>query len=486
MEQDLSSKLSNIVESLPFLASEVGITALLIGIILTDLIFARRNKKYLYAMVGIGLLGDISYLTLLAEESVSKLMLFTLVQDTWSIKLRILADVCTILLTIHLYFNSDEEKSSKTKLSGEGEWMTMALGILIGAHVLTMANDFIVAILALELMSLPSYLLTAFKGDKRSVEASIKYFLFGAVATAITIYGMSILYGLTGTIDLQGISLYSKSFSVLYITGAILVMMGFVFKLGGFPMHVWVPDVYQSAPIEAVAFFSTLPKVGATVFLYRFLVETQLIDNPYISYFLLATGVISMFVGNLAALFQNGLRRLMGYSTIANAGLIIIALLNKEEIAANALFYFLWVYVIANYAMFYFIGEIEKEKGTDDLKQIEGLGWSNSAVLWGPAVILAVVSLIGLPPLAGFTAKLLIFTSLWELYNANSDLIYIIVLFLGLLNTAISLVYYLKIPFFLYKRNVKGQVQINIALSRFIIILGVLLVLTFLVPSLII
>ncbi|MBD0400898.1 NADH-quinone oxidoreductase subunit N [Flammeovirga sp. EKP202] len=485
MGQDLSSKLSNIVESLPFLASEVGIAALLIGVILIDLIFAKRNKKYLYAIVGIGLIGDVTYLSLLAEESVNKLMLFTLVQDNWSIKLRILSDVCVILLSIHLYFNSTNE-SSKTKLSGEGEWMTMALGLLIGAHVLTMANDFIVAILALELMSLPSYLLTAYKGDKKGVEASIKYFLFGAVATAITIYGMSIMYGLTSTIDLQGIASYNQPFSPLFITGAILVMMGFVFKLGGFPMHIWVPDVYQAAPIESVAFFSTLPKIGATVFLYRFLVETTLIENTYVNYFLLSTGVISMFIGNLAAIFQNGMRRLMGYSTIANAGLIVIALLNKDEIAANALFYFLWVYVIANYAMFYFIGEIEKEKGTDDLKQIEGLGWSNSAALWGPAVILAVVSLIGLPPLAGFTAKLLIFTSLWELYNANSNLIYIIVLFLGLLNTAISLVYYLKIPFFLYRRNVKGHIHLNIALSRFIVILGVFLVLTFLIPSLII
>ncbi|NME70534.1 NADH-quinone oxidoreductase subunit N [Flammeovirga aprica] len=485
MEQDLSSKLSNIVESLPFLVSELGIAVLLIAIILIDLIFKQINKKHLYILVGLGLLVDILYLTFLAEATVSKLMLFTLIQDSWSIKLRILCDVCTILLLIHLYFNSSE-RTSKTKLSGEGEWMTMALGILLGAHVLTMANDFIVAILALELMSLPSYLLTAFKGDKKGVEASIKYFLFGAVATAITIYGMSLLYGLTSTIDLQGIASYSKSFSPLYITGAILVMMGFVFKLGGFPMHIWVPDVYQSAPIEAVAFFSTLPKVGATVFLYRFLVEAQLIDNPYISNFLLATGVLSMFIGNLAAIFQKGLRRLMGYSTIASAGLIIIALLNKEEIAANALFYFLWVYVIANYVMFYFIGEVEKEKGTDNLQELEGLGWSNNAVLWGPATILAVVSLIGLPPLAGFTAKLLIFTSLWELYNTNSDIVYVVVLFLGLLNTAISLVYYLKIPFFLYRRNTKGQININIALSRFIVILGVFLVLTFLVPSLII
>lgn len=486
MEQDLLSKLTNIVESLPFLVSEIGIAVLLLLVILFDLIFQKVDKKSLYIFVGVGLLVDVMYLSFLADITSEKLMMFTLTQDSWSIKLRVLSDICAILLTIHLFFNRATEVS-KTKLSGEGEWMTMALGILLGAHVLTMANDFIVAILALELMSLPSYLLTAFKGDKKSVEAAIKYFLFGAVATAITIYGVSILYGLSSTIDFEGLVPFAKSsFSPLFITAVILMMMGFLFKLGGFPMHIWVPDVYQSAPIEAVAFFSTLPKIGATVFLYRFLVETQLIDNLYISYFLLFVGVLSMFVGNLAALFQKSLRRLMGYSTIANAGLIIVALLNKAEISSNALYYFLWVYVIANYAMFYFIGEIEKERGSDQLDDIKGIGWSTNSLLWGPAIVLVVVSLIGLPPLAGFTAKLLIFTSLWELYNANTDIIYVIALFLGLINTAISLVYYLKIPFFIYQRDSKTEININIAFSRFIVILGLSLVVLFLIPSLII
>ncbi|MBB6461087.1 NADH-quinone oxidoreductase subunit N [Flammeovirga kamogawensis] len=486
MEIDLLSKLADIIDSIPFLVSEIGIISILLGVIIVDLLPIKFNRNFLYLFALIGVIVDIIYLGWFAEATTSKLMLFTVNNDQWSIKIRILEDFCAVLLYLHLFFNKKKESETQKHLSGQSEWAVLTLGMLLGAHFLAMANDFIIAILAVELISLPSYLLTAFNNNKISSEASIRYFLYGAVATAITIYGASILFGLTTAIDFQGIALYNKSYSLLFISATVLLTIGFLFKLGAFPMHIWVPDVYQAAPIEAVAYFSTLPKIGATIFLYRFFFESEIIINPYINYFILMAALLSMFIGNLSGLLQKSMRRLMAYASIAGAGFILIATLNIQDISTNALYYYLVTYVIGIYTIFLFIGEVEKQYNSDKLDTIIGIGWTSNARFWGIGIVLAVMSLIGLPPLAGFTAKLLIFSSLWELYIMNSDSLYLIAMGLGLLNTAIALAYYIKFPFNMYKRNSKKELQMSLPIAIMISILGLSLFILFIVPSILI
>ncbi|NLR92729.1 NADH-quinone oxidoreductase subunit N [Flammeovirga agarivorans] len=478
---DLLSKLNNIIESLPYLFSEGWLTLALIVLLTLDLCYSNGNKRMLYVLAIITVIVDIIYLAFFAIPSFDQLMMFTIVNTSWSIKLKILVDFCALLLFYQLWARHPKSQHEK----GEGEWIVLALGMLIGGHVLIIANDFVLAILAMELISLPSYLLTAFKNNKIGTEAAIKYFIFGAISTAITIYGASLMYGLTGGVDLQSAATFADQNSVLFMLAVIFIVIGFLFKLGAFPMHVWVPDVYQSAPIEAVAFFSTMPKVASTIFLYRFFYFSEVCNNPYISYFLLLAALFSMFIGNLSALYQKGMRRLMGYSSIAGAGFILIGIVNINDMSSYALYYFLWAYVIGNFAIFYFIGEVEDQTGDDRLESIKGIGWTNASLIWGPAIVVSAISLIGLPPAAGFTGKLLIFSSLWDLYMSNSEIYYAIVMVLGLLNTAISIAYYIKIPFNIYHRKEKVNITFNPYITPLIFILGLSLFILFIIPSII-
>ncbi|WP_071397060.1 NADH-quinone oxidoreductase subunit N [Flammeovirga pacifica] len=482
-ELDIASKLDIITSSLPFLKSEIWITVLLLMVIIIDLLPLKMNRRHLYLIALLGVVLDIFVLQFLVEANHQTFTSFTIVNTEWTVKSRILLDVCALLFYYFLWSNKTRYGDNDKKLSGESEWITLSLGMLLGGHTLVISNDFIFAILSLELISLPSYILTAFKHNKVSTEAAIKYFLFGAVSTAITIYGVSLIYGITSGIDLPSLQTPPQTHSSLYVIGLIFITIGFLFKLSGFPMHIWVPDVYESAPIEAVAYFSTLPKVAAAVFLFHFFENVDIINNHYLGLFILIAAVASMFIGNLSALYQKSLRRLMGYSSIAHAGFILIACLNTAEISANALFYYLCTYVIANFAFFIFISEVEKEKGNDLLESIKGTGWNNASLVWGPAIVLVVISLIGLPPVAGFTAKVLIFTSLWDVYQINNDQFYMLAMILGLLNTAISIAYYIKIPFQIYDRNTKAGLQISALNKSIIFILGLGLFILFLVPA---
>ncbi|ANQ48782.2 NADH-quinone oxidoreductase subunit N [Flammeovirga sp. MY04] len=483
MELELSGKLDIILKSLPFLKSEIWIVLLIIGCIIIDLLPSNFNRRNLYLVALLGVCLDIIVLLFFVDANSSTFTSFTIVNSAWTVKTRVLLDVCSILFYYFLWSNKTKYDDHNQKVSGESEWVALSLGMLLGGHTLIVSNDFIFAILALELISLPSYILTAFKNNKVCTEAAIKYFLFGAVSTAITIYGVSLIYGISSAIDLVSLQNPPVQNSLLYSIGLILITIGFLFKLAGFPMHIWVPDVYETAPIEAVALFSTLPKVAAAVFLFRFFENIDITQNNFLSYFILITAIASMFVGNLSALYQKGLRRLMGYSSIAHAGFILIACLNTQEISYNALFYFLCTYVIANFAFFFFINEIEVQKGNDYITSLKGTGWTNSSLAWGPAIVVVVISLIGLPPAAGFTAKLLIFTSLWEVYQMNGDTFYMIVMMLGLLNTAISIAYYIKIPFSIYYRKGSSELAISSLSKPIIFILGLGLFILFVAPA---
>ncbi len=336
---------------------------------------------------------------------------------------------------------------TKSVAQFRSEYYTLIIAIILGANLLAMSANFIMAFISLELISISSYILAGFAFNKKGAEGSLKYFLFGSVASAIMLYGFSILYGLTGTLDLFGEDLITKVASHQSSTMLIAIFMvlaGFLFKIVAVPMHPWSPDVYESAPIPVIALFSVVPKLAGLVIFIRFItplaaMETSLMD------WRLVIGVIAILtitVGNFSALVQKNAKRMMAYSSIAQAGFLLIGAYAGD---IPFVIFYSTVYLIMNFAVFMSLQHFER-CGIDSIAGFGGIGKYKSL----PSIVLLIglIALTGLPPTAGFTAKLLIFTSLWKSYEVWDREFSVVLLVFGLLNTVVSLFFSLKIPYY--------------------------------------
>jgi NADH-quinone oxidoreductase subunit N len=213
------------------------------------------------------------------------------------------------------------------------------------------------------------------------------------------------------------------------------------------PMHIWVPDVYQTAPTPAVALFSVVPKVASLIVIFK-IISLFATQFEFIGLILIVISMISMAVGNFSAIWQNDAKRMLGYSSIAHTGFLLVAIIANSVTGAQAFIYYAVVYLIMNFAAFLAVIAIEKQFATTDMRQYAGLG---KYMPWmSVLVVVIMISLTGLPPTAGFTAKLLVFSSLWEAYSVSQNGMLLALFIFGLLNTVVALVYYLKIPYYLF------------------------------------
>lgn len=272
--------------------------------------------------------------------------------------------------------------------------------------------------------------------------------LFGALSSAVMLYGLSFLYGMTGTLDLTSEvftnQLVENHSSLVLIVG-FLTLTGVLFKLSLVPFHIWTPDVYEGATTPVVAFLSTAPKAAALLMLMR-LLSVLTADFQQLMGII---ALLSILIGNLSALWQNDLKRLLAYSGIAQAGFILMGLVAFNQSGFESATFYIIVYVLMNLAAFLLLDLIGE--GSIDLPSFAGKGTSQPFLSICFTIVL--VALVGLPPTAGFTAKLLVFSSLWESYQATNNGLLLVLLVVGLLNAVISLFYYFKIPFYLFFKN---------------------------------
>lgn len=329
-----------------------------------------------------------------------------------------------------------------------GEYLFLVLSVLLGGLLIVQSVNLLTFYLSLELLSISSYILVAYTFKSKGFEAGIKYLLFGALSSGIMLYGMSLMYGLSGSLDVRelvNISSGELASNVWYIASIAMFAVGLLFKLSLSPMHIWAPDVYQAAPTPVVGYLSVLPKVAVFVYLFEFIVMSglEMIEWDW-KLVLSAISLLSMLVGNLSALRQTNLKRMMAYSSIAHAGFIVVGVIVGEEIGMQTMLFYLVVYALMNLGVFYFIQVLEAN-GLTDTEHLAGIGRSH--VIWSVLGLIILVSLIGLPPTGGFTAKLLIFSGLWQEYVSSGENYLLWLLVLGLLNSAVSLFYYLKIPY---------------------------------------
>lgn len=355
----------------------------------------------------------------------------------------------------------------------EGEFFIFLLGTILGLFLLVMTTHLLVLFAAIEFVSICSYLLVVMKKGKPNVEAGIKYLLFGASSSAIMLYGMSWLYGMTGSLNFAepafAEALTENPAWVVQVVG-FMTLGGLFFKLSAAPFHAWTPDIYEATPTPIVSFLSIAPKAAAVLAMTRFMEYLPINFVPVLTVIIL----FSLTIGNFSALWQTNVKRMLGYSTIAQAGFMLIGLLVANATGFQASFYYVATYVCITMGAFALVDLIAQRTLNYQLESMKGLGQHD--VIISIASVVVMMALVGFPPTIGFTAKLLLFSALWDAYQLNDSAIFAIVMIFGLLNTAVSMVYYLKIPYFIIVQQRPQKVAWLYAGYKKYILVGVLAV----------
>ena len=355
-----------------------------------------------------------------------------------------------------------EKRGSKSR----GEYPALILFAVIGMMLMTRANDLVIVFLGLELLSISLYVLVGFlRHDNLSNESGLKYLLLGAFATGFFLFGAAFTYGATGTTNYDGIVLAIANDNILskiyLVLGIGLLLIGFAFKVALVPFHMWSPDVYQGAPTTVTGFLCTAPKAagfGALLILFN----NPLADMHYQwqdIFWLLA--VLTMTVGNVTALVQSNVKRMLAFSSISHAGFLVMGILVLNVSSISAVLFYLVTYSVINLGSFAIVSAVEGEENGLKFKDYRGLGLRYPWL--AAAMTIFMISLAGFPPTAGFVAK-------YGLFSAAIAEGYIWLVVIAVLNTLISVYYYLRLVINMYMKE-----EENALISSFnIIVIGLI------------
>lgn len=427
----------NLLPLLP--AVQVLLTALVV--LLRDLFIPEHKPKGILAaisLLGIGLAAAESVALWGAQESAFNdavtldnfALFFSLVFLT--------AAALTILSSIHYI---------RQTAIAEGEFYALILFATVGMMLMAAANDLLVFFLALETMSLAVYVLTgARRSSAASSEAAMKYFVMGAFATGFLLYGIALIYGATGSTNLNLIADYlleeRGEWPVYLVGGGFLLLIGFAFKVGAVPFHFWVPDVYEGAPTPVTGFMSVAVKAAAFAAWTRVLMhKLSPLDGDWV-FPLWIIAIATMTLGNLLAIGQSSVKRMLAYSSIAHAGYLLIAVVIGEEWGGWPLLFYMVTYAFMTLGAFAVLACIaDGAEPHESYRDFAGLGFKRPFI--GLAMVLFMLSLAGFPPLAGFTGKFYLFRAAVLAGQVNLAVI-------GVLNSLVSVIYYLRVIVAMY------------------------------------
>jgi NADH-quinone oxidoreductase subunit N len=334
-----------------------------------------------------------------------------------------------------------------------GEYLSLILLGTVGLMFLVSAGDLLMIFISLELASLTLYLLTAFnKRDARSGEAALKYFLFGGMSAAFLLFGFSLLYGLSGSTNLTEVAhhLAGKGLDPLLLVALVMTVIGFGFKVAAVPFHLWAPDAYEGAPTPSAAFIAAGSKVASFFILAKILsvgfagAEGSAVLHGYVAGWTPVVAVIaalSMVLGNLTAIVQTSVKRLLAYSAIAHAGYMLLGVLSNTTASHSALMFYVITYGVTVIGAFGVVTVVEEATGGDALKNFAGL--SRRAPLLSLCLLVFLLSLGGIPPLAGFIGKFFLFSATVAADEPNLGLLWLVILAIAM--SAVSFFYYLQV-----------------------------------------
>lgn len=418
-----------------YLLPEIIISIMACVILIIDLFISKLRRNLIYYLTQFTLL-----LLIFISLSSFNLPRFTLLYgafifDYQSVLFKLLVFIGAFIILIYSkkqVFNTDLFK---------GEFFVLCLLSILGMMIMISSGNFIILYLGLELLALPIYSLIIMNKTSISAEASMKYFIMGSIASGIFLFGVSLVYGMTGVVDFWLMSnvIYGEEvFSNITLEyGLAFTMAGLVFKFGAVPFHMWVPDVYEGSPIVITTFIGTIPKIAALGMAYRLLSEAFGGLNDHIEYLFVFIGLISILLGNIFAISQIDLKRLLGYSAIAHVGFMFLGLATSDYQDFGGIIFYVFVYVISSIGTFGVIILLSsKDKEANLISDLTGLGIKRPVI--AIIMMLFLLSLTGIPPTAGFFAKLYIIKSLIS-YG------FLEIALLAILMSVIGSYYYLKV-----------------------------------------
>lgn len=444
---NLQDQLQWISDSATFLSPEFILLFGIIALLISGLILKKEEAIIFHILAFLSIGASALVVVIDWPENPVRLFNGMIRFDDFSSYLKILIDLGG-LLTIVLTRNRVQKKKA--------EYFLLLVTIILGAHWLVMSMNFVMVLLSLEMISLSSYVLAGFGFDKKGAEGSLKYFLFGSVATAVMIFGMSLLYGMSGTLDFSTnkfVSALLEQKSPLVLIGGLMTLSGFLFKIVAAPLHVWAADVYESAPTPVVAFLSVVPKLAGFGVLIKFTLAINLFGQSAYNWptIIGTISMLSLTIGNFSALWQNNPKRMMAYSSIAQSGFLLIGLTSLSISGVHAILFYMAIYLIMNFLTFLIIQQFELDHNTLSIPSLAGLG--RKFPFQSIAMGVGLISLVGFPITAGFTAKFFLFSSLWEAFSQAGKPILIVLFVFGLVNMVVSLYYYLKMPYYLFLKE---------------------------------
>lgn len=448
-------------------APEILLLALALGILALDLMNKRgdNNPRELGIITAIGLFAILAFsaFTAPAPNTGASVLGGMLRHDLFSAVMRgifLVAGAFTALLVMDF----------RPARAG-GEFYALLVLAVMAMGLMAAANDMIMLYLATEVASISLYLLAGFmRDDKRSAEAGLKYFVFGAVASTVMLYGLSLIYGIAGGTSYEMLNqmIALKGNSYLMIVAVIMVVTGFLFKTSAVPLHFWAPDVYEGAPTPVSGFISTASKAAGFAIMLRFL---SVAFTPNLSlpgfvwaYLMIPVAILTMFVGNLGAAVQTSVKRMLAFSSVGQAGYIFIGVaafanLGGSPQALASIVFYLMTYMITNIAAFAVVGVISQRVGGETYKDFAGLGRRSPYLAL--AMVAAMVSLLGAPPMVGFAGKFYLFRS--ALAGAEDPRMVGLVV-VGVVNVLISVYYYLGVVKAMYvDRTAKDNAPLKVA-----------------------
>jgi len=431
------------VSSIRSILPEILLLALAIIVLILDPFLGEARRRLVLGWVTAGGLLAIFAVCLLAGRPGTPLFVYGgMLRFDW---LAFLFELFFLFsAAISALFFMDIERVNR-----RAEAYLLLLAATLGMSLMAASADLIMLYLAIETTSIPLYLLGGFlTQDEKSTESGFKYLLFGALTTTVMLYGFSLIYGFTGTTSLYALNLHFNQFDALSVGVFFLVLAGLAFKVSLFPFQFWAPDVYEGAPTPVAGFLSTASKAaGFVVILRLFVVAFPAISANWTTV-LAVLAALTMTVGNLIALTQKNIKRLLAYSSIAHAGYAMIGVVAFSQLGASSTIFYLIAYILTNLAAFGIVAAFGRVAGSDEISAYRGLSRRNSTLALG--MLVSFLSLAGMPPFGGFVAKVLVFSA--AIQNG-----YIWLAVVGVLNSIVGLYYYLNVLKVVYLYRMEGE-----------------------------
>lgn len=420
--------------------AEIFLLVMACVILIVDLFVVNKDRSATYLLVQVTLLGCSLITVATHQPGVTHLFHNMFVDDLMSDVLKLLSYLSVSMALVY------SRSYMQTRGLFSGEYMVLTLFSLLGMMVMISAGHFLTLYLGLELLSLCLYAMVALQRDSAAAtEAAMKYFILGALASGLLLYGMSMLYGATGSLDVATVSEAIKRGvpnKELLVFGLVFVVAGLSFKLGAVPFHMWVPDVYHGAPTAMGILIGSAPKLAVFAFVMRILVEGLQPLMAHWSAMLMIMAVLSMAVGNIAAIAQTNIKRMLAYSTISHMGFMLLGILSGGIEGYGAAMFYTVIYVLMNLGAFGMIMLLSREGfEADTLEDFKGLNQRSPWLAF--MMLLLMFSMAGIPPTVGFFAK---FAVLQAVVSAG----YLWLAVVAVLFSLIGAYYYLRIVKLMY------------------------------------